>query len=88
VPYRFLLRTDSSKTVLYGTTAFGGGYSDGVIIKVGIDGSNEQVLYTFTGGADGGTPNGSLVRVGHSLYGTTVAFGAAQWGTVFELFQP
>ena len=41
---------------LYGTTSNGGGASGaGVVFKVDTSG-HETVLYTFTGGADGGTP--------------------------------
>jgi uncharacterized repeat protein (TIGR03803 family) len=80
---------DAGRTALYGTTTFGGGFGDGVVYKVSVDGSNEQVLYTFTGASDGGQPYGTLVRNGpHNLYGTTSSFGASGWGTVFKLFQP
>lgn len=80
---------DGTRTVLYGTTIAGGAFGDGIVYKVGVDGSNEQVLYTFTGGSDGGQPYGTLVRAGlHHLYGTTNSFGASGWGTAFKLLQP
>jgi len=46
-----------------------------------------KVLYTFTGGADGGDPydNGSLLQYGNSLFGTTTVGGAYGYGTVFEV---
>jgi uncharacterized repeat protein (TIGR03803 family) len=46
----------------------------------------EQVLYSFTGGNDGGNAATGLVVDQHgNLYGTTVVGGAAACGTVFEL---
>jgi uncharacterized repeat protein (TIGR03803 family) len=46
----------------------------------------ENVLYSFTGGKDGGDPGGGLVRdaVGN-LYGTTVSGGHNSNGVVFQL---
>ena len=82
------LTLDATKTFLIGTTLFGGLSGDGVIYAVGIDGSTPSALYTFTGGADGARPYGSLVRVKHNLYGTTESFGASLWGTVYELILP
>jgi uncharacterized repeat protein (TIGR03803 family) len=56
---------------LYGTTTTGGYYSYGVVFKVSETGK-ETVLYTFTGGADGGEPAAGLVRdAAGNLYGTT-----------------
>jgi uncharacterized repeat protein (TIGR03803 family) len=44
------------------------------------------VLYTFTGGADGGGPDlEQLVKIGSDLYGTTGLGGAHGNGTVFRL---
>ena len=48
--------------------------------------NNERVLYSFSGGADGGQPLCDLVFDAHgNLYGTTSAGGAFGDGTVFEL---
>jgi uncharacterized repeat protein (TIGR03803 family) len=46
----------------------------------------QSVLYTFTGGVDGGTPLGVLLfdKLG-SLYGTTLTGGTFNGGTVFSL---
>src|SRR5579862_6530540 len=45
----------------YGTTTFGGDANgDGVVFKLSSSGV-ESVLYTFTGGADGARPYGSLI---------------------------
>ena len=44
-----------------------------------------KVIYSFTGGADGGIPNAGLtIDTAGNLYGTT-AWGALGYGTVFEL---
>lgn len=44
------------------------------------------VLYSFSGGADGGYPYGVLLRDSSGkLYGTTYGGGASNYGTVFEL---
>jgi uncharacterized repeat protein (TIGR03803 family) len=74
---------------LYGTTSAGGdlsacfGSGCGVVFKVDPAG-NETVLYTFTGGADGGQSFAGLIRDEEgNLYGTTVGGGAA--GVVFRL---
>jgi len=53
------------------------------------DGWVETVLYRFQGGADGSFPTGSLVAdADGNLYGTAVAGGASDNGTVFELERP
>lgn len=45
-----------------------------------------QTLYSFSGGADGGTPAGQLVPgPGRNFFGTTESGGAASAGTVFEI---
>lgn len=79
---------------LYGTTLSGGTFGRGTVFKVDPTG-NETVLYSFTGGADGGSPYAGLVqdRQGN-LYGTTFYGGNPacsspySWGgcgTVFKL---
>lgn len=75
----------------YGTTNQGGASSTGVVFKIDPTG-NETVLYTFTGGADGYSPNATLVRdTAGNLYGTTYLGGAFTshclqgCGTVFKL---
>ena len=71
---------------LYGTTSFGGANQYfGTVFKVNKAGK-QKVLYSFTGGADGGQPNASVIRdSAGNLYGTTVGGGAAGHGTVFKL---
>jgi uncharacterized repeat protein (TIGR03803 family) len=68
---------------LYGTTYQGGGSSYGTVFKVTKSGK-ETVLYSFTGGADGGYPYAGLVLSGNALYGTA-ANGGYGYGVVFEV---
>lgn len=71
----------------YGTTQFGGSSNRGLVFKLDPKG-NETILYTFTGGADGGIPIGRVIRDrGGNLYGITSVGGDAtcSCGTVFEL---
>ena len=70
---------------LYGTTYAGGASGWGAVFKLDTTG-NETVLYSFTDGADGGSPIGGLVRDAEgNLYGATVTGGASGNGTVFEV---
>ena len=47
---------------------------------------HETVLYTFSGGADGGAPLAGVIRdADGNLYGTTSSGGAADWGVVYKL---
>jgi uncharacterized repeat protein (TIGR03803 family) len=69
---------------LYGTTSVGGVSNVGTVFKLNKSGM-ETVLYSFTGGADGGSPTAGLLRDGEgNLYGTTSA-GGSGFGTVFRL---
>ncbi len=75
---------------LYGTT-YRGNTDDGNVFELS-PGSNgtwtETVLYSFTGGGDGGYPNGGLIfDAAGNLYGVTQSGGNTNCncGTVFEL---
>jgi uncharacterized repeat protein (TIGR03803 family) len=82
-PYAGLMRDSAGN--LYGTTAVGGSASAGVVFKLDTAG-NETVLYSFTGGSDGGYPLAGLIRdSAGNLYGTTVAGGLAGGGVVYKL---
>jgi uncharacterized repeat protein (TIGR03803 family) len=94
-PMAGLIRDASGN--LYGTTEIGGAYSDGTIFAMNSKGDRE-ILYSFTGGADGARPVASLImdKVGN-LYGTAVIGGNLTachdgnihgCGTVFELSPP
>ena len=81
-------------TSLYGMTA-GGGYGNGNIFSVGLDGSGYRDLYDFTqnyatyaGGTDGFLPEGDLLFSGGTLFGMTMGGGANDAGTVFALVIP
>jgi uncharacterized repeat protein (TIGR03803 family) len=71
---------------LYGTTTNGGGASGaGVVFKVDTSG-HETVLYSFTGGNDGGNSSAGVIRDSQgNLYGTTSGGGASGAGVVFKV---
>jgi len=51
--------------------------------------ASEKVLYSFTGGADGSSPNGGLITdAAGALYGVGQLGGSAQLGVVFKLTPP
>jgi uncharacterized repeat protein (TIGR03803 family) len=82
-PFAGGLISDSSGN-LYGTTQGGGAAGNGTVFELVNSSGNytEKVLYSFTGGSDGGGPLGGLIADSSgNLYGTT----AAGNGTVFEL---
>ncbi len=73
-----------SGSTLYGTTEAGGTTCNGTIFKINTDGTGYQVLYTFTGGADGAWPRASLTLSGSTLYGTAGG-GGVGFGTIFKI---
>jgi uncharacterized repeat protein (TIGR03803 family) len=85
---------------IYGTAAWGGlenpncPFNCGVVFELSPSGGgwNFEVLYRFTGSADGGEPHGRLTLDKGNLYGTTYLGGTVDedscptgCGTVFEL---
>jgi uncharacterized repeat protein (TIGR03803 family) len=73
---------------LYGTTNLGGasGYeASGTVFRLAPNGT-QTVLYSFSGGKDGGGPAGGVIadKKGN-LYGTTSGGGPAGKGVVFKL---
>jgi uncharacterized repeat protein (TIGR03803 family) len=82
-PYAGVIRPHNG--TLYGTTLTGGSHDNGVIYKQSATGTY-TVLYTFTGGADGGFPNAGVIRTHDgTLYGTTTFGGAHDNGGVYKL---
>jgi len=77
-----------SGNMIYGTTTFGGSGCGtggcGTIFKMNRSGRGHQVLYRFTGTADGAYPNG-LTEVKGVLYGTTEGGGSRNSGTIFSI---
>jgi uncharacterized repeat protein (TIGR03803 family) len=70
---------------VYGTAEVGGGGKQGVVYKLSPFGQY-TLLYTFTGGADGGQPvSGVTPDAAGNLYGTVIYGGAAGYGGVFKL---
>ncbi|MGC9946642.1 MAG: choice-of-anchor tandem repeat GloVer-containing protein [Bryobacteraceae bacterium] len=76
---------DDSAGNLYGTTSNGGAAKAGVVYKLDTAG-HETVLYTFTGGADGGWPYAGMIRdPAGNFYGAGSGGGTAGWGVLFKL---
>ena len=73
---------------LFGTTVSGGAYNAGTVFELSPSGSGyvQRVLYSFTGGSDGGNPYAGLIfDSAGNLYGASASNGAGSGGTVFEL---
>ena len=73
---------------LYGTLSLGGadGYGTVYELSPGKSGWKYKLLYTFTGGNDGGLPFAGLIfDPAGNLYGSTFEYGKYGGGTVFEL---
>ncbi len=92
-PTGTLLRDASG--ALYGATSLGGAYYNGAIFKLTPPAAGQtdwkiSVLYSFTGGYDGGSPNPVLVMDSSgAIYGTTQSGGSwLNQGLVFKLTPP
>jgi uncharacterized repeat protein (TIGR03803 family) len=78
---------------LYGTTEAGGTSGAGIVFKLTPPPSGqtawiEKILYSFSGGSDGGTPSGGLlINSTGDLYGMTSA-GGLGFGTIYRLSHP
>lgn len=78
-----------SSNKLYGTVAFGQSGS-GSIFEVNTDGSGYRDLYDFSteysgGNSDGAYPEGDLLIIGSTLYGTASEGGVGNGGTLFKI---
>jgi uncharacterized repeat protein (TIGR03803 family) len=71
---------------LYGSTTEGGAHDSGTVFEMSPNG-DVTTLYDFTGGADGGSPQGDMLRVGKNLYSTNDDGGDAGClcGTAYEI---
>ena len=77
---------DPSTNVLYGTTVTGGKHNSGTVYSLTQGGGQTTILYSFTGGNDGGAPTGNIIiGADGSLYGTASIGGAFNNGVVFQL---
>ena len=98
VLYRFTGGSDGAAPVgdlvfdqsgnIYGTAASGGSAQKGVVYELTPSNGNwaDTVLWTFTGGSDGGEPTGGVIFDGAgNLYGAAQLGGASGYGAVFRL---
>lgn len=71
---------------LYGISLNGGANGQGAVFELSPSqgGWTEQVIYSFTGGSDGGNPSSLLVGNDGNLYGTSL-HGGLSFGVVFQL---
>ena len=75
---------DAAGQNAYGTTSSGGSHEAGIVFRLNTHG--ETILHNFTGGADGGVPESSLIMdAAGNLYGTTYSGGAYGYGVVYEV---
>jgi uncharacterized repeat protein (TIGR03803 family) len=70
---------------LFGTTSAGGAYGAGTVYWTDAAGA-PTVLYSFTGGADGGNPQSGVIGDSTgNLYGTTAGGGVSNNGVVYKI---
>jgi uncharacterized repeat protein (TIGR03803 family) len=72
---------------LYGVSDSGGAQQQGAVFELtpSMGGWMESILYSFSGGSDGGAPTGVIVGNDGNLYGTARLGGANGSGVVFQL---
>ena len=76
---------------LYGTTYSGGKDGNGTVYSIDAATGKEQWYYSFKGAPDGANPNGGLLDLNGTLYGTTASGGTGcsssgnGCGTVFTI---
>jgi len=82
-PYAGVIRDAAGN--LYGTAFFGGTGGFGTVFKLDPE-NNFTVLYSFTGGEDGGNPWGGLtIDASGNLYGTNSIGGISGNGVVYKV---
>jgi uncharacterized repeat protein (TIGR03803 family) len=73
---------------LYGLASTGGLYGDGVLFELSTDGSSYTILHNFGDPSvpnDGQGPSGLITGSDSNLYGSTVAGGTNNDGTLYEI---
>jgi uncharacterized repeat protein (TIGR03803 family) len=83
-PYSFAGLIAGGAT-LYGASQNGGTNGYGTIFKIDTNGNNYAVLHQFGSNADGRTPQGRLLLLGATLYGTTQVGGSNSAGALFKM---
>lgn len=73
-----------SGETLYGTTAIGGLWGDGMVFAIRTNGTGFTNLHSFISTIDGANPASALVLSGNTLYGTA-GVGISGGGTVFAV---
>ena len=78
------LYTPAGKLLVVGTS--GGNSNRGTVFKL-TPGGTLSTLYDFTGGADGGSPQGDMLVAGGSLYSTASGGGdpSCQCGVIYQI---
>ncbi len=69
---------------MYGTTTGGGSCGCGTVFSITPSGS-EALIYSFAVTPDAQNPDAAVINVNGALYGTTVAVGVNNEGTVYKL---
>jgi len=83
----------------YGTTTAGGSNSAGTVYQLDLTSTSVKIsgtltvitsgsltpLHSFSGGVDGGSPNGVIQETDGNLYGTTETGGTSGYGTIYRI---
>lgn len=71
---------------IYGSTVDGGANGHGTVFKIASDGTF-STIYNFTGGTDGGSPEGDMLVAGNNLYSAASEGGdpSCQCGVVYQI---
>lgn len=74
------------KNILYGSTYAGGASNNGTVFQMATSGSGYKTLYSFGAAPDGANPQGQLIVLNGTLFGTTINGGSNGVGTVFAVW--
>jgi uncharacterized repeat protein (TIGR03803 family) len=78
--------TSSRGVTLYGVTPTGGANNAGVAFSFNVPSNTYTILWNFSGGTDGGAPNGKLLTSWDgNIYGLTEGGGATGNGALFAI---